>query len=137
MACNNNIIRGATGTVKTGAAQNIFGNAKSWSLSISVDTVDGSTFCDNSWKKSIPTQKNASGSVVCLFDPAGLSETDIINSMMVSSVVALELGMGAGTDAFDLYSFDAIITSMDFSVDVAGVVEATFNFEAFGEITIA
>jgi hypothetical protein len=134
MSCN--AIKGSSGTVKIGTTPFTMGNARNWSLSLSMDTVDASCFASGGWKKSMTTSKGGSGSIVCIFDADGESESEIISKMVAGEVVQVELGYGDGLSALDTYSFEALITSMDFSADVAGIIETTFNYETFGEVVI-
>lgn len=120
-------------TVESGA----MGNAKSWSLDISSDTVDVTNFGSNGWKESESTLKSWSGSIVAIFDASGTAEGALKTGLTGGSSVTLSLQLGGGSGSLDVYSGEANITSISITNDVNGIVEATFNFEGTGALTIA
>lgn len=128
-------IKGYSGsvTVETGA----MGNAKSWSLDISQETVDTTNFGSSGWKESTATLNGWSGSITAIFDASGTAEGALQTGLTAGSSVALDLQMGGGTGSYDKYSGSAIITGQSVTNDVNGIVEVTFNFEGTGAVTIA
>jgi hypothetical protein len=129
-------IKGYNGSVTV--ASGAMGNAKSWNLDISQDTVETTTFASNGWKESVGTLRGWTGSIVCIFDADGTAEGALITSLTAGSVVALSLQVDSGgTGDYDVYSGNATITSAAIPNDVSGIVEVTFNFEGTGALTIA
>jgi hypothetical protein len=128
-------IQGHSGsvTVETGA----MGNAKSWSLDISQETVDTTNFGSSGWKESTATLNGWSGSITAIFDASGTAEGALQTGLTGGSSVTLDLQMGGGTGSYDKYSGEAIITSQSVTNDVNGIVEVTFNFEGTAALTIA
>ena len=128
-------IKGYQGSITV--ASGAMGNAKAWSLDISQETVDTTDFGSAGWKESVATLNSWSGSVTAIFDASGTAEGALQTGLTAGSVVALALQLGGGTGSFDLYSGSANITSQSITNDVNGIVEATFNFEGTGALTIA
>jgi len=128
-------IKGYAGSVLVGATT--VGNAKSWSLDISQETIDVTDFGSSGWKESEAGLKSWSGSVVVIFDASGVAEGSLQTSLTSGSTVSLSLQMGGGTGSYDKYTGTATITGQAVSNDVNGIVEVTFNFEGTGAITIA
>jgi predicted secreted protein len=128
-------IKGYAGSVLVGAST--VGNAKSWSLDISQETIDITDFSSDGWKESTAGLKSWSGSVVVIFDASGVAEGSLQTSLTAGSTVSLSLQMGGGTGSYDKYTGTATITGQAVTNDVNGIVEVTFNFEGTGAITIA
>jgi len=130
-------IQGHTGSVKVG--NNVMGNAKAWSLDISQETADITDFSSSGWKESTTTLKSWSGSLTAIFDATGSAEGSLVGALTGGTTLDLELNAGDTTDSesYDKYSGSANITSMSITNDVNGIVEASFNFEGTGAITIA
>jgi len=130
-------IQGHTGSVQVGSAT--MGNAKAWSLDISQETADVTDFGSSGWKESAATLKSWSGSLTAIFDATGTSEGALLGALTGGTTLALELhaGLTTDTEAYDKYTGTANITSMSITDDVNGIIEATFNFEGTGAITIA
>lgn len=130
-------IIGYSGSCKAGASA--VGTAKAWSLDISGETVDTTTFASAGWKESLSTLKSWSGSITVLFDGgADAGEAGLIAGLTAGSVVALEFvtaATGAGTA--EKFSGNANVTSMPISNDVNGIIEVSFSFEGTGELTLA
>lgn len=128
-------IIGYNGSVKVGL--NTMGNAKIWSLDITKDTVDTTTFGSDGWKQTAPLFRGWTGSITAIFDKSGLSEGELQASLVGDNAIVLEMQMGDGTGDFDVYSGSAHIISQSVTNDVNGIVEATFNFEGNGALVIA
>lgn len=130
-------IKGYEGSITL--AGGAVGNAKAWSLDISADTVDTTTFGSNGWKESAKTLSSWSGSATIVFDTSGTAEGAIIAALQPSgAAVALELQIGAAVvDGEDTYAGNANITSVSITNDVNGIVEASINFEGSGALTVS
>ncbi len=120
-------------TVESGA----IGNAKAWSLDVAQETVDTTNFGSSGWKESTATLNSWSGSITVIFDASGTAEGALQTGLTGGSSVTLELQLGGGTGSYDVYSGEANITGQSITNDVNGIVEATFNFEGTGALTIA
>ena len=118
-------------------ASGSMGNAKAWSLDVTQETVDTTDFDSNGWKESTATLNSWSGSITAIFDASGTAEGALQTGLTGGSSVTLELTLGAGSGSYDVYSGSAIITGQSVTNDVNGIVEATFNFEGTGALTIA
>lgn len=128
-------IKGFDGSVTV--ALGAMGNAKSWSLDISQETIETTDFGSSGWKESVSGLKSWSGSIVAIFDASGTAEGALQTGLTAGSTVALDLQLGGGTGSYDKYSGTANITGQSVTNDVNGIVEVTFNFEGTGALTIA
>jgi len=128
-------IIGYNGSVKVGI--NTMGNAKIWSLDITKDTVDTTTFGSDGWKQTAPLFRGWTGSITAIFDASGVAEGALQASLLGDSTIALELQMGDGSGTFDTYTGDAHILSQNVTNDINGIVEAVFNFEGNGALVIS
>ncbi len=130
-------IQGYNGSVKVGA--NTVGTASSWTLDMSADTTDVTTFADNGWKASCGGLKSWSGSITCTFSRGeDTGEAALIASFTAGSTVALELLTGAtGTGTSEKFSGNAVVTGFPITNDVNGCIVVTFAYEGQGELTIA
>lgn len=130
-------IKGYLGSVKAGALN--VGTAKAWSLDISADNTDTTTFGDAGWKTNVQTLKGWSGSITCVFDAGNdTGEAAVIASLTAGTVVALTLLTGAiGAGTAETYAGDAHVTGMPVASEVSGIMEVTFSFTGTGELTLA
>lgn len=128
-------IKGHAGSVTV--ASGAMGNAKAWSLDISQETTDTTDLSSTGWKTSDATLKSWSGSITAVFDASGTAEGALQTGLTGGSSVSLDLQLGDGSGSYDKYSGSANITSQSVTNDVNGIVEATFNFEGTGALTIA
>lgn len=130
-------IKGYNGSVTVAGNVSAMGNAKAWSLDISQETVDITDFDSSGWKESTSTLNSWSGSITAIFDASGADEGDLQTALIGGASINLDLQLGDGTGSYDKYSGSANITSQSITNDVNGIVEATFNFEGTGALTIA
>lgn len=131
-------IIGHSGSCKVGA--NTVGTAKIWSVDITKDTVDTTTFASAGWKENEDTLKSWSGNITVIFDGgADAGESALAANLFASgAVVALELitsATGAGT--YEKFTGNAKVTSMPITNDVNGVLEVSFSFVGDGSLTAA
>jgi len=113
--------------------------AKAWSLEVSQDVADVTSFASSGWKESAATLKSWSGSITVIFDGGGdAGQAALIAGVTSGSSVALELLTSAtGSGTSEKFSGNAIITSMPITNEVAGIIEVSFNFTGTGALTQA
>ena len=130
-------IQGYNGSVTAGASE--VGTASIWTLDMTADTTDVTTFADAGWKSSCGGLKSWSGSITCTFsggDDAG--EALLIGSFTAGSTVALVLETGAtGSGTAEKFSGNAVVTGFPITNDVNGCIVVTFAFEGQGALTLA
>jgi len=130
-------IKGHEGSVTVAGNASAMGNAKAWSLDITQETADITDFGSSGWKESTATLKSWSGSITAIFDGSGADEGDLIAALTGGTTATVDLQVGDGTTGNDKFSGTTNITSMSITNDVNGIVEASFNFEGTGTLTIA
>jgi len=130
-------IQGFLGSCTIGAVD--VGTAKIWSLDMSTDTTDVSTFSTGGWKASCAGLRSWTGSITVAYsggDDAG--EQDLIDAFVAGTPVALELLTGAvGSGTGEKFTGNAVISGMPITNDVNSCIEVTFTFEGAGALTIA
>jgi len=113
--------------------------ASIWTLDMTADTTDVTTFADAGWKSSCGGLKSWSGNITCTFsggDDTG--EAALIASFTAGSTVALVLETGAtGTGTAEKFSGNAVVTGFPITNDVNGCLVVTFAYEGQGALTIA
>lgn len=134
------VIRGEEGAVQFDAAgttnATIVGT-RSWTLSISKETLDTSKHGD-SFRTNVGSMISGSGTVELVYDPDATGQAGFIEDIVTTADPAdatFELfttGSSAGTDSV---SFAGIITSMDIGSTAGDLVVATCNFITSGTIT--
>lgn len=123
--------KGSEGHVKIGA--NIIAELKSWTLSQSANTIDDSNLSD-AWATKKSGQKAWNGSLECFWD-----ETDTTGQGALTVGAEVSIAMypeGAAVGATYL-SGSAIVTSIENSAAIDGMVEASFSFEGNGALSEA
>jgi hypothetical protein len=122
-------------TVDAGAV----GTAKIWSLDVTGDTADVTTFASAGWKENAQTLKGWSGTITVIFDGgADTGEASLITGLTSGTAVALVLSTSAaGAGTAEKFSGDAVVTSMPITNDVNGVIEVAFAFVGTGALTPA
>lgn len=121
--------KGSEGHLAIGA--NTVAELKSWSISESANTIDDSTLTDT-WTTKQLGQKSWSGSCECFWD-----ETDTTGQGAIA--IGLEVTgnfypEGATTgDTFATGSM--IVTAVETSASVDGMVEVSFSFDGNGALT--
>ena len=130
-------IIGHSGSCTVGAST--VTEAKSWSLDISQEVADVTSFNSSGWKESAATLKAWSGSITVIFDGGDdTGQAALIAGVTSGSSVALVLNTAAtGAGTSEKFSGDAIITSMPITNDVNGIIEVSFSFTGTGALTQA
>jgi len=123
--------KGSEGLVKVGSAT--VAEVKDWSLDQTADTVEDTVMGDAARSRK-STLVSASGSVNAFWD-----ETDSNGqvAMAIGTEVALKLYPEGAASGDTFYSVGAIITSISLNATFDGMVEASFNFESNGAVSVA
>jgi len=130
-------IQGYLGSV-TAATEDV-ASASIWSLDMTADTTDVTTFADAGWKSSCGGLKSWSGSITCTFTGGSdTGEAALITSFTAGSTVALVLETGSvGSGAVEKFSGNAVVVGFPITNDVNGCIVVTFTFEGQGALTMA
>ena len=130
-------IQGYSGSVTVDGTA--VGTAKVWSLDMSANETDATTFADGGWSAVCAGLKTWGGSITVVFD-AGVDtgEDGLIQSFIGGTEIALVLKTGAGTaiGTAGQYLGNAVVTSMPVTNDVSSCLEVTFGFSGRGALTI-
>ena len=131
-------IKGYGGSVTAGASE--VGTAKVWSLDMTANETDSTTFADGGWSASCAGLKTWGGSITVMWDAgADAGEDILIQAFIAGTEIALVLLTEAatGTGTSESFSGNVVITSMPITNDVNSCVEVTFGFSGRGALTIA
>ena len=112
-------------------AGGIVANLKDWSCSQSGNTIDSSELTDT-WKKIKSGQLSWSGSLSCNWNEADATGQNLLVVGAELAVVFLMEGALGST-----LTGSAIVTSIENSAAIDGMVEASFSFEGNGELITA
>lgn len=130
-------LKGYDGSVTVGGTA--VGTAKVWSLDMSANETDSTTFADGGWSATCAGLKKWGGSITVMFD-GGVDggEAALIASFVNGAEVALVLNTGAGTAVGTAGQFlgNAVVTSMPVTNDVNSCMEVTFGFSGRGALTV-
>ena len=123
--------KGSEGLVKVGSAT--VAEIKDWSLSETAETIDDTVMGETARTRQ-SSLTSASGSLSAFWD-----ETDASGQMAMTAGATVALALyPEGSATGDYYaSLSAIITTVDVSAAMDGMVEASFSFEANGAVTWA
>lgn len=121
---------GKQGSIKVGGTA--VAEVSDFTLNISAETVDDTVKGDD-WRTKKATFKTWGGSLKTQWDPTDSGQGNID----VGSTVAVELYPGDATTGETYYSGNAIITEMEISSELDGMVEAAASFEGSGACTEA
>lgn len=123
--------KGCEGVLKVDT--NTIAEVRDWNLSETTEILDASVLgsCAKIKKAGMT---DATGSITCLWD-----ETDTTGQLVLINGANVTLNLyPAGASTGDRFvSFDAIITTNGTSASSDGLVEATFDFEATGDVVWA
>jgi len=121
--------KGSEGTVKIGT-DDLVAELKSWSLSQSANTIDDSTIGDT-WATKKAGMNSWSASVECFWDETDAAQT----ALTIGAEVTANLYPEGATSGDTYWSGSAIVTSIENSSAIDGMVEASFSFEGNGALT--
>ena len=130
-------LKGYDGSVTVGGTA--VGTAKIWSLDMSANETDSTTFADGGWSATCAGLKTWGGSVTTVFDAGDdAGEAALIASFVDGTEVALVLNTGAASTVGTAGQFlgNAVVTSMPVVNDVTACIEVTFGFSGRGELTV-
>lgn len=121
--------KGSEGTVKIGA--NTIAEIKAWSISESANTIDDSNLNDQ-WATKKSGQLSWSGSVECFWD-----ETDTTGqgALTAGAEVTGNFYPEGAVTGDTYYTGSMIVTSIERSAAIDGMVEVSFSFEGNGALT--
>ena len=133
-------IRGEQGTVQfdaAGSSNATIVGTRSWSLSITKETLDTSKHGDT-FRSFVGSMVSGSGTVELVYDPDATGQAEFIEDVVTPEDPAdatFELFTTGTTTGTDSVSFAGIITSMDIASTTGDLVVATCNFITSGAIT--
>lgn len=119
---------GKDGLIKVGGET--IAEVRSWSLSSSVEVVDGSRL-GSDWKIQYPTQKSWHGSLSCFWDDADSQGQGVL---ILGALVTLQLYCEIAISP--AFSGTALITGIEYSATHTGLVEASISFQGNGALEI-
>jgi len=126
-------IYGNNGEIKISSTA--VGEVKSWSLTISRDTIEDTSMGDDS-KTFVYGKASASGTIEVHFDDDDSAQGTLRDAVLNGTTVALDLFTNdSSTTGTDYYSLTALITSQDVSVEMDSIESRTYNFTSAGAVT--
>ena len=134
------VIRGEEGAVQfapTGSGNETIVGTRSWTLSITKDTLD-TTKQGDTFRSNVGSMISGSGTVELVYDPDATGQPTFIEDIVTAADPAdatFELFTKGTTSGTDSVSFAGIVTSMDIGSTAGDLVIATCNFVTSGTIT--
>ena len=126
-------IYGNNGEIKISSTA--VGEVKSWSLTISRDTIEDTSMGDVA-KTFVYGKSSASGTIEVHFDDDDSAQGTLRDAVINGTTVALDLFTNdSSTTGTDYYSLTALITSQDVSVEMDSIESRTYNFTSAGAVT--
>ena len=133
-------IRGEQGTVQfdaAGSSNATIVGTRSWSLSITKETLDTSVHGDT-FRSFVGSMVSGSGTVELVYDPDATGQAGFIEDVVTTADPAdatFELFTTGSTSGTDSVSFAGIITDMEITSTVGELVIVSCNFITSGTIT--
>ena len=133
-------IRGEQGTVQfdaAGSSNATIVGTRSWSLSITKETLDTSKHGDT-FRSFVGSMVSGSGTVELVYDPDATGQAGFIEDVVTTADPAdatFELFTTGSTTGTDSVSFAGIITDMEITSTVGELVIVSCNFITSGTIT--
>ena len=133
-------IRGEQGTVQfdaAGATNATIVGTRSWSLSITKETLDTSVHGDT-FRSFVGSMISGSGTVELVYDPDATGQAGFLEDVVTTADPAdatFELFTTGTTTGTDSVSFAGIITDMEITSTVGELVIVSCNFITSGTIT--
>lgn len=126
-------IYGNNGEVKISSTA--LGEVKSWSLTISRDTIEDTSMGDVA-KTFVYGKSSASGTIEVHFDDDDTAQGTLRDAVINGTTATLNLYTAdSSTTGTDFYTLTALITSQDISVEMDSIESRTYNFSATGAVT--
>jgi len=120
--------KGKDGIVKAGGS--LVGECKSWEITETANEVDSSRMGDD-WTRVQSTQLSWKGSMALFWDPADAGQINLA----AGSYVTLEFYPRGNTVSYQLWTGQAMITSISRPQAYDGLVEAAVEFTGNGTLT--
>lgn len=129
MACN----KGIDGVVKVGGVT--VAEVRGWNLTETSGLDDATVMnpANAGYKVYCPSFKEWNGTLNCLWSPDDAGQTPMVNG----ATVTLRLYPSDEGTGKTYYEGSAIVTSIEHSAEVEGLVNSNFNFTGSGPLTIA
>ena len=133
-------IRGEQGTVQfdaAGSSNATIVGTRSWSLSITKETLDTSVHGDT-FRSFVGSMVSGSGTVELVYDPDATGQAGFLEDVVTTADPAdatFELFTTGTTTGTDSVSFAGIITDMEITSTVGELVIVSCNFVTSGTIT--
>lgn len=133
-------LRGEQGTVQfdaAGSSNATIVGTRSWSLTITKDTLDTSVHGDT-FRSFVGSMVSGSGTVELVYDPDATGQAAFLEDVVTTADTAdatFELFTTGTTTGSDSVSFAGIITDMEITSTVGELVIVTCNFITSGTIT--
>jgi hypothetical protein len=133
-------IRGEQGTVQfdaAGSSNATIVGTRSWSLSITKETLDTSVHGDT-FRSFVGSMVSGSGTVELVYDPDATGQAGFLEDVVTTADPAdatFELFTTGTTTGTDSVSFAGIITDMEITSTVGELVIVSCNFITSGTIT--
>jgi hypothetical protein len=134
------ILRGEQGAVQfdaAGSSNATIVGTRSWSLSITKETLDVSDHGDT-FRSFVGSMVSGSGTVELVYDPDATGQAGFLEDVVTTADPAdatFELFTTGTTSGSDGVSFAGIITDMEITSTVGELVIVTCNFVTSGAIT--
>ena len=134
------ILRGEQGAVQfdaAGSSNATIVGTRSWSLSITKETLDVSDHGDT-FRSFVGSMVSGSGTVELVYDPDATGQASFLEDVVTTADTAdatFELFTTGTTTGSDGVSFAGIITDMEITSTVGELVIVTCNFVTSGTIT--
>jgi hypothetical protein len=134
------ILRGEQGAVQfdaAGSSNATIVGTRSWSLSITKETLDVSDHGDT-FRSFVGSMVSGSGTVELVYDPDATGQAGFLEDVVTTADTAdatFELFTTGTTSGSDGVSFAGIITDMEITSTVGELVIVTCNFVTSGTIT--
>lgn len=125
------VTRGCYGVIKVGATPSTVAEVRNWSLSETSEILDASSIGSCTKSKSVGAVE-WSGELQCWWDP---TDTTGQEAMDVGTSIAVELYPGGASTGDTYYSGTAIISGIDRTGGVDGIVESNFSFVGSGSLS--
>ncbi len=120
--------KGSEGCVKIGA--NTIAEVKNWNMEESVNIIDDTELKDD-WKTKKSGTKEWKGSLECFWDE---SDTNGQGALILGAEVTLDLYPEGDATGDTYFQGQAIVSNINKSAGVDGMVEASFSFEGNGAL---
>ena len=121
--------KGSEGSVYVGAVA--VGELKSWSISVSANTIDDSVLTDV-WSTKQAGQNSWSGSCECFWDEL---DTTGQGALTIGASVTMNFYPEGNTTGDVYFTGSAIVTSIERSTSIDEMVSVSFSFDGNGILT--